>query len=87
VFHTTPNILHYKNGEPNGVMGVGHTFTIEPMICEGTARPVMWNDDWTATTDDGGRSAQFEHTLLMTKTGVEPLTGKIEGSPVQEWER
>jgi methionyl aminopeptidase len=36
VFHTNPNILHYKNNEPNGQMAVGHTFTIEPMICEGS---------------------------------------------------
>jgi methionyl aminopeptidase len=36
VFHTNPNIYHYKNSEPNGQMAVGHTFTIEPMICEGS---------------------------------------------------
>ena len=36
VFHTNPNILHYRNNEPNGQMAPGHTFTIEPMICEGT---------------------------------------------------
>lgn len=47
----------------------------------------MWPDDWTATTRDGKRSAQFEHTLLITKDGVEALTGKIETSPVQFWER
>ena len=47
----------------------------------------MWPDDWTATTRDGGRSAQFEHTLLITPDGVEALTGKIETSPLQFWER
>ena len=36
VFHTNPSILHYHNNEPQGVMAVGHTFTIEPMICEGS---------------------------------------------------
>lgn len=36
VFHTNPNIFHYRNSEPNGQMAVGHTFTIEPMICEGS---------------------------------------------------
>ena len=46
----------------------------------------MWDDDWTATTVDGGRSAQFEHTLLITPDGVEALTGKIESSPLQFWE-
>ena len=38
VFHTTPNIFHYRNSEPNGQMSAGHTFTIEPMICEGTGK-------------------------------------------------
>jgi methionyl aminopeptidase len=87
VFHTNPNILHYRNNEPAGKMAPGHTFTIEPMICEGDASYVMWPDDWTATTLDGKRSAQFEHTLLITEDGVEALTGKIETSPVQFWER
>lgn len=87
IFHTNPNVLHYRNNEPNGVMAVGHTFTIEPMICEGTSKVLHWPDQWTATTADGRRSAQFEHTLLMTETGVVPLTGKIPGeSPLQPWE-
>jgi methionyl aminopeptidase len=86
-FHTHPNILHYRNSEPNGQMAVGHTFTIEPMICEGTSRAVTWPDNWTATTADGRRSAQFEHTLLITPDGVEALTGKTESSPLQFWER
>jgi methionyl aminopeptidase len=43
VFHTTPNILHYRNNEPNGQMAAGHTFTIEPMICEGSGTyMVQW---------------------------------------------
>jgi len=87
VFHTNPNILHYHNSEPNGQMAPGHTFTIEPMICEGTAKALTWPDQWTATTADGGRSAQFEHTLLITPDGVEALTGKIESSPLQFWEK
>jgi len=85
VFHTTPNILHYRNNEP-GKMEVGHVFTIEPMICEGTSRHVEWNDNWTATTKDGKRSAQFEHTLLITPTGVEALTGKLPTSSKFFWE-
>uniref|UniRef100_A0A7S1DDL8 Methionine aminopeptidase n=1 Tax=Cyclophora tenuis TaxID=216820 RepID=A0A7S1DDL8_CYCTE len=87
VFHANPNILHYRNNEPNGQMTSGHTFTIEPMICEGVAKPLTWPDQWTATTVDGKRSAQFEHTLLVTAEGVEALTGKIETSPLQFWER
>lgn len=87
VFHTNPNIFHYRNTEPNGKMASGHTFTIEPMICEGTAQCLSWPDDWTATTTDGKRSAQFEHTLLVTPEGVEALTGKIDSSPIQFWEK
>jgi len=87
VFHTNPSILHYHNSEPNGQMAPGHTFTIEPMICEGTAKALTWPDQWTATTADGGRSAQFEHTLLITPEGVEALTAKTENSPLQFWER
>jgi len=86
VFHTSPNILHYRNNEPNGQMAPGNTFTIEPMICEGSAKALTWPDEWTATTVDGGRSAQFEHTLVITKDGIEALTGKIESSPLQFWE-
>jgi len=87
VFHTNPSILHYRNSEPNGQMAPGHTFTIEPMICEGTAKVLSWPDKWTATTADGGRSAQYEHTLLVQPDGVEALTGKIESSPLQFWEK
>lgn len=67
-------------------MAAGHTFTIEPMICEGSAKPLIWPDEWTATTVDGKRSAQFEHTLLITEDGVEALTGKTANSPLQFWE-
>jgi methionyl aminopeptidase len=55
-------------------MKPGHVFTIEPMINEGTWQDVSWPDNWTAVTTDGKRSAQFEHTLLVTETGVEILT-------------
>jgi len=87
VFHTNPNIYHYRQQEPNGQMAVGHTFTIEPMICEGTAKSLSWPDEWTATTQDGKRSAQFEHTLLITPDGVEALTGKLPTSPIHFWEK
>lgn len=86
VFHTKPHILHYRNKAKNGVMLPGHTFTIEPMICAGKPIIKKWPDNWTAVTSDGQRSAQFEHTLLVTKTGVEPLTGKLPTSPIQFWE-
>eukprot|EP01082_Thalassiosira_pseudonana_P011538 g10206.t1 g10206 contig4:1430610-1431827(+) len=86
VFHCAPNIYHYTVNQPLGLIKAGNVFTIEPMICEKLADPYMWDDDWTATTVDGGRSAQFEHTLLVTDDGVEAMTGKIETSPLQFWE-
>ena len=52
-----------------------------------TAKALTWPDKWTATTADGKRTAQFEHTLLITPDGVEALTGKIDSSPTQFWER
>ena len=52
----------------------GMVFTIEPMLNLGTPDWVMWDDDWTVLTADGRRSAQFEHTLLVTDTGAEILT-------------
>jgi methionyl aminopeptidase len=81
VFHTTPSVLHYKNKVRAGVMAPGHTFTIEPMLCLGNSKPVTWPDHWTAATSDGLQTAQFEHTLLITETGVEELTGKLPNSP------
>jgi len=81
VFHTTPSVLHYKNKVRAGVMAPGHTFTIEPMLCLGNSKPVTWPDQWTAATSDGLQTAQFEHTLLITETGVEELTGKLPNSP------
>lgn len=73
VFHASPHVLHYKNNEPD-VMQVGQTFTIEPMLSLGSTKVRMWKDKWTATTMDYSLSAQYEHTLLITKNGVEILT-------------
>ena len=66
-------------------MKAGHIFTIEPMINQGTYKDVTWEDDWTAVTADGQRSAQFEHTLLITETGVEVLTARLPSSPALSW--
>uniref|UniRef100_A0A8C5KC53 Methionyl aminopeptidase 1 n=1 Tax=Jaculus jaculus TaxID=51337 RepID=A0A8C5KC53_JACJA len=63
-----------------GVMKSGHVFTIEPMICEGGWQDETWPDGWTAVTRDGKRSAQFEHTLLVTDTGCEILTRRLDSS-------
>ncbi|ORY98821.1 peptidase M24, structural domain-containing protein [Syncephalastrum racemosum] len=74
LFHCAPNVPHYANNKAIGVLKPGHIFTIEPMICEGTWQDTLWPDGWTATTKDGKLSAQFEHTMLVTETGVEVLT-------------
>ncbi|KAI9188658.1 Methionine aminopeptidase 1 [Blastocladiella emersonii ATCC 22665] len=73
-FHCAPDVPHYSANKAIGVMKAGHVFTIEPMINEGTHADDHWPDQWTAVTRDGKRSAQFEHTLLITETGVEVLT-------------
>lgn len=62
-------------------MQVGHTFTIEPMVNRGTQDLTHWEDDWTAVTMDGKRSAQFEHTILITESGYEVLTARTKDSP------
>eukprot|EP01016_Furgasonia_blochmanni_P039302 TRINITY_DN4867_c0_g1_i5.p2 TRINITY_DN4867_c0_g1~~TRINITY_DN4867_c0_g1_i5.p2 ORF type:complete len:126 (-),score=7.64 TRINITY_DN4867_c0_g1_i5:60-437(-) len=80
-FHIAPNVPHYANNKASGVMRPGHIFTIEPMINQGTWRDVTWKDGWTSTTADGQRSAQFEHTLLITETGCEVLTARLPDSP------
>ncbi|KAF5315646.1 hypothetical protein D9611_004667 [Ephemerocybe angulata] len=76
LFHGPPNYIpHYAKNKAVGTMKAGMTFTIEPMINLGTnGNDVHWPDNWTATTQDGRRSAQFEDTLLVTETGVEILT-------------
>ncbi|KAJ3023798.1 Methionine aminopeptidase 1 [Thoreauomyces humboldtii] len=73
-FHSAPNVPHYARNKAVGVMKAGQTFTIEPMISEGTWHDEQWPDGWTVTTRDGKRSAQFEETLLVTETGVEVLS-------------
>ena len=65
---------------------VGHVFTIEPMICEGTHKHIEWDDNWTAATKDGKRSAQFEHTMVVTESGIENLTARLPTSPPLWWE-
>jgi len=86
LFHCAPSIPHYSKNKAIGQLKPGMIFTIEPMINAGSWRDELWPDDWTAVTADGKRSAQFEHTLLVTETGVEVLTGKIESSPKFFWE-
>lgn len=87
-FHTDLQILHYYEPRNNTIMRPGMTFTIEPMITLGTWQHRMWDDEWTAVTADGKRTAQFEHTVLVTEDGVEVLTGGIgAASPAAPWNR
>ena len=73
-FHTDLQIPHYYEPRFTAVMEPGMIFTIEPMISMGTGLHRIWDDDWTAVTADGSRTAQFEHTVLVTDEGVEILT-------------
>lgn len=73
-FHSGLIIPHYEDERFNTIMEVGMTFTIEPMLTLGTYEWDMWEDDWTVLTKDRKRSAQFEHTLVVTETGAEVLT-------------
>jgi methionyl aminopeptidase len=87
-FHTDLQILHYYEPRNNTIMRPGMTFTIEPMITLGTWQHRMWDDEWTAVTADGKRTAQFEHTVLVTDDGVEVLTGGPNAaSPSAPWNR
>lgn len=86
LFHCAPNVPHYAGNKAKGVMKPGHTFTIEPMINQGTWKDTTWPDGWTAVTEDGKRSAQFEHTLLVTEKGVEILTARLPTSRKLWWE-
>lgn len=73
-FHEEPQVMHY--GTPNtGVeLQPGMTFTIEPMVNVGKRHVKLLPDQWTVVTKDHSLSAQWEHTLLVTETGVEILT-------------
>ena len=73
-FHDGLIIPHYDDPRFDTVIKPGMTFTIEPMLTLGTADWDMWEDGWTVTTQDKSRTAQFEHTLLVTDDGAEILT-------------
>ncbi len=81
LFHCQPNIPHYAKNKAIGIAKPGMVFTIEPMLCLGTYKDVTWPDNWTAVTQDGKYSAQFEQMLLVTEDGCEVLTARNENSP------
>jgi methionyl aminopeptidase len=73
-FHSGLIIPHYDDPRFDTIMEPGMTFTIEPMLNLGTEEWDMWSDGWTVVTKDRRRSAQFEHTILVTESGHEILT-------------
>jgi methionyl aminopeptidase len=74
LFHDEPNILHYGRRGEGVEMRPGMFFTIEPMINLGRPNVKVLSDGWTAVTRDRSLSAQFEHTIAVTETGVEIFT-------------
>jgi methionyl aminopeptidase len=73
-FHSGLVVPHFDDPSATTMLEPGMTFTIEPMLNLGTHEWRMWDDGWTVVTADGRRSAQFEHTVLVTDTGAEILT-------------
>ena len=74
VFHKSPNVLHYGKSGTGDKLKEGEIFTIEPMINSGKYETKVLNDGWTAVTKDKSLSAQFEHTVGITKGGYEVFT-------------
>jgi methionyl aminopeptidase len=74
VFHDSPTILHYVEPAYSVPLKAGMFFTVEPMINLGRPHVKVLSDGWTAVTRDRSLSAQFEHTVAVTETGVEIFT-------------
>ncbi|MEZ7128711.1 type I methionyl aminopeptidase [Nonomuraea sp. AD125B] len=73
-FHSGLMVPHYDDPSLRVELVPGMTFTIEPMLTLGTIEYEIWPDKWTAVTADRKRTAQFEHTIVVTETGSEILT-------------
>ena len=74
-FHSGLIVPHYDAAPAyNTVMEPGMVFTIEPMLTLGTVEWEQWDDNWTIVTADRSRTAQFEHTIVVTEDGAEILT-------------
>jgi methionyl aminopeptidase len=74
VYHEDPQVLHYGEPGTGDELKAGMTFTIEPMVNAGKRHVRLLGDGWTVVTKDHSLSAQWEHTCLVTETGVEVLT-------------
>jgi methionyl aminopeptidase len=79
LFHDEPNIVHVGRAGEGIVLRPGMFFTVEPMINLGRPHVKVLSDGWTAVTRDRSLSAQFEHTIGVTKTGVEVFTNSPKG--------
>jgi methionyl aminopeptidase len=79
VFHALPSVLHYYDPFVDTILEEGMFFTIEPMINAGDYRTAILKDGWTAVTKDRSLSAQFEHTIGVTKDGYEIFTNSLKG--------
>jgi methionyl aminopeptidase len=73
-FHEEPQVLHYGRPDTGEELKPGMCLTIEPMVNAGKRHSKVLKDNWTVVTKDRSLSSQFEHTLLVTETGVEVLT-------------
>ncbi len=73
-FHSGLVVPHFDDPTATTILETGMTFTIEPMLTLGTYDWTMWSDGWTIVTADRKRSAQFEHTIVVTDSGAEILT-------------
>lgn len=80
IFHEDPQVLHYGQPGTGLALEAGMTFTIEPMINAGKRHSTLLKDGWTVVTRDRSLSAQWEHTLLVTDSGVDVLTARAEES-------
>ncbi len=84
VFHEAPSVLHFGKANTGIELKPGMTLTVEPMINAGTHKVKLLSDDWTVVTNDHSLSAQWEHTIAITKTGYEILTLRPEEP--QQWD-
>tara|TARA_B100000929_G_C15426257_1_gene393134 strand:- start:4 stop:753 length:750 start_codon:yes stop_codon:yes gene_type:complete len=84
-FHSSLAIPHYYDRRATTELLTGMSFTIEPMLNLGGHILHMWDDTWTVVTTDGRRSAQFEHTLVVTEEGYEILTQTSSGTIPAEY--
>ena len=80
VYHEDPQVLHYGTPGTGLTLQPGMTFTIEPMVNEGTRHTRLLPDGWTVVTKDRKLSAQWEHTVAVTRDGAEILT-RLPGEP------